>query len=257
MVPTRTASRVAALDLSEVGLKETEALANAGDRLSTHVLNIADRPVVLALPDAVVARHGQVDALINVAGIVHDFKPVADLAFSDIERVMDVNFWGTVNTTKAFLPPLRVRPEASLVKVASMGERWPVGEGEVNGHVPENQVRREAPGFLDGVLGSHARRLRSVVLGDATASDTVRAEALEDGLRGEDGCDGLRLMCINGRLPRLENSAQRGHVVGRGCGHGISCQCLINANEVRAANVGMGCGGAGAFTDPYSPAMNS
>jgi NAD(P)-dependent dehydrogenase (short-subunit alcohol dehydrogenase family) len=118
-------ARVAALDLSEVGLKEIVALANVDDRLTTHVINIADRQAVLSLPDAIVAAHGQVDALINVAGIVHDFKPLADLTFDDIERVMAVNFWGTVNTTKAFLPLLRARPEASLVNVASMGSLVP------------------------------------------------------------------------------------------------------------------------------------
>jgi NAD(P)-dependent dehydrogenase (short-subunit alcohol dehydrogenase family) len=118
-------ARVAALDLSEVGLKETATQAEAGDRLSTHVVNVADRAAVLALPAAVLAAHGQVDGLINVAGVVHDFKPVADLTFETIERVMAVNFWGTVNTSKAFLPLLTARPGASLVNVASMGALVP------------------------------------------------------------------------------------------------------------------------------------
>jgi NAD(P)-dependent dehydrogenase (short-subunit alcohol dehydrogenase family) len=118
-------ARVAALDLSEAGLKETAGQANAGDRLTTHLVNIADRPTVLALPPAIVAAHGQVDGLINVAGIVHDFKPVSQLAFADIERVMNVNFWGTVNTTNAFLPLLEQRPAAALVNVASMGALVP------------------------------------------------------------------------------------------------------------------------------------
>jgi short-subunit dehydrogenase len=118
-------ARVAALDLSEAGLKETADQANAGDRLTIHIINIADRPAVLALPPAIVAAHGQVDGLINIAGIVHDFKPVSQLAFADIEHVMNVNFWGTVNTTNAFLPLLEQRPEAALVNVASMGALVP------------------------------------------------------------------------------------------------------------------------------------
>jgi NAD(P)-dependent dehydrogenase (short-subunit alcohol dehydrogenase family) len=118
-------ARVAALDLSEAGLKETAERAGAGDRLTTHVVNIADRPTVLAVPEDVVAAHGQVDGLINVAGIVHAFKPISQLTFEEIERVMAVNFWGTVNTTKAFLPMLEARPEAALVNVASMGSLVP------------------------------------------------------------------------------------------------------------------------------------
>jgi len=114
-------AHVAAVDISESGLEQTAALAGAGDRLSTHAVNITDRDAVLALPEAVTAAHGRVDALVNVAGIVHDFKPIAELSFAEIERVMDVNFWGTVNTTKAFLPVLEALPEASLVNVTSMG----------------------------------------------------------------------------------------------------------------------------------------
>jgi NAD(P)-dependent dehydrogenase (short-subunit alcohol dehydrogenase family) len=118
-------ARVAALDLSEVGLKDTAVQANAGDRLTTHPIDITNREAVLALPDELVAKHGQVDGLINVAGIVHAFNPVAVLTFEDIERVMAVNFWGTVNTSKAFLPLLEARPEAALVNVASMGSLVP------------------------------------------------------------------------------------------------------------------------------------
>ena len=117
---------VVAVDLSEPGLEDTRAKAGASARLSIHPLNIADREAVLALPEAVVAEHGAVDGLINVAGIIQPFVHVADLAFDVIERVMDVNFWGTVNTNKAFLPHLLARPESSLVNVSSMGAILPV-----------------------------------------------------------------------------------------------------------------------------------
>ena len=51
---------------------------------------------------------------------------VADLPFSEIEKVMNVNFWGTMNMVRAFLPVLTSRPEAALVNVASMGAYAPV-----------------------------------------------------------------------------------------------------------------------------------
>lgn len=121
----RKGGRVAALDLSEAGLAETAQLAAAGDRLSTHVVNIADRKAVEKLPAAVEKAHGQVDGLVNVAGIIHKFIPISELSFDDIERVMNVNFWGTVNTVKTFLPALTARPAASLVNVSSMGALVP------------------------------------------------------------------------------------------------------------------------------------
>ncbi|GAA1393833.1 SDR family NAD(P)-dependent oxidoreductase [Catellatospora coxensis] len=119
-------ARVAAVDLSETGLAETARLAAAGDRLSGHVLSIADRTAVEKLPGDVIAEHGQIDGLINVAGIVQRFARVQDLGFDEIERVMAVNFWGVVNTSKVFLPELLARPQSALVNVSSMGALLPV-----------------------------------------------------------------------------------------------------------------------------------
>ena len=120
-------ARVAAVDLNAAGLAETEKLAGAEKgRLTTHAVNVTDRKQVLALPDQVIAAHGQVDGLLNVAGIIQPFVKVAELDFEVIERVMNVNFWGVVNTTKAFLPHLLARPAASLLNVSSMGGFLPV-----------------------------------------------------------------------------------------------------------------------------------
>jgi NAD(P)-dependent dehydrogenase (short-subunit alcohol dehydrogenase family) len=119
-------ARVAAVDLSEQGLAETAALAGAGERLSTHTVDITDRAAVEVLPDAVISAHGRVDGLLNVAGIIQPFVRFADLEYGHIEKVMAVNFWGVVHTTKAFLPHLRSRPQAAVVNVSSMGALAPV-----------------------------------------------------------------------------------------------------------------------------------
>lgn len=126
--------RAAALDVSEAGLAETVRLAGAkGDAISTHVVDITDRAQVAALPAAIIAAHGQVDALLNIAGIIQKFVPVAQLDFDQIERVVNVNLWGTINTIKAFLPELVQRPDAALVTVASMGAYAPVPGQSVYG----------------------------------------------------------------------------------------------------------------------------
>lgn len=119
-------ARVAAADLNEAGLAETASLASAGDRLTTHVLNVSDRKAVLTLPAAVEKAHGQVDGLFNVAGIIQPFVKINELDFDQIDRVMNVNFWGVVNMTKAFLPTLLTRPAAGLLNVSSMGGFLPV-----------------------------------------------------------------------------------------------------------------------------------
>ena len=73
-------------------------------RLSTHVVDITDRTAVQALPAEVVAVHGAVDGLINNAGIIQPFVPVAELDDATIERVLDVNLMGTLHMVQAFLP---------------------------------------------------------------------------------------------------------------------------------------------------------
>jgi len=120
-------ARVAAVDLNEPGLAETAKLAGAASaQLTTHPLNVTDRHAVLALPDAVIHAHGQVDGVLNVAGIIQPFVKLTELDFDTIERVFNVNFWGVVNMTKAFLPALTARPEAAVLNVASMGGFLPV-----------------------------------------------------------------------------------------------------------------------------------
>ncbi len=122
----RRGARVAAVDLSETGLAETASMGAAGKNLTTHTLNVSDRKAVLAFPAAVIKAHGQVDGLFNVAGIIQPFVKIQDLDFEIIERVMNVNFWGVVNMSKAFLPELLKRPEAGLLNVSSMGGFLPV-----------------------------------------------------------------------------------------------------------------------------------
>jgi len=120
-------ARVAALDLSAEALAETVRLTgSAADRVSTHVVNITDLDAVENLPEAILEAHGQVDGLINCAGIIQPFVRFAELERKDIERVMNVNFWGVVNTTKTFLPHLLERPVAHVVNVSSMGGFLPV-----------------------------------------------------------------------------------------------------------------------------------
>ena len=107
----RRRARVAAVDINETTLRETATLARGGaDALSTHVLNITDRAAVEALPQAVVDRFGAVDGIINCAGIIQPFVRLNDLDYAAIDRVMDVNFRGTLYMTKTFLPWLLKRP---------------------------------------------------------------------------------------------------------------------------------------------------
>ena len=127
----RRGARVAAVDLSAEGLAETVRLAAApAGRVTTHLMSVADRAAVESLPDAVIAAHGQVDGILNIAGIIQRFVHVEELSIEEIEKVMAVNFWGTLYMDKTFLPLLTSRPQAALLNVSSMGGLVPVpGQG--------------------------------------------------------------------------------------------------------------------------------
>jgi len=90
------------------------------------VVNVADMPAVETLPTLVLARFGQIDGIINNAGIIQPFSRLNDLDYSTIERVMNVNFYGTLFVTKAFMPHLLKRPVAHIANLSSMGGFVPV-----------------------------------------------------------------------------------------------------------------------------------
>jgi NAD(P)-dependent dehydrogenase (short-subunit alcohol dehydrogenase family) len=119
-------ARVTAVDIRGESLDEVSGLANPGIRLQTVVVDIADREAVAALPEKVIAAHGAVDGLINNAGIIQPFVRFNDLGYPDIERVMNVNLWGTIHMVKAFLPHLLERPVAHIANTSSMGGFLPV-----------------------------------------------------------------------------------------------------------------------------------
>jgi len=115
-------ARVAGIDINEKGLEETRELAgNGAVAMSTHVVDITDRNRVEALPAELIALHGAVDGIINNAGIIQPFVPIKDLDYDRIERVFNINLYGTLYMVKSFLPALLERPEAHILNISSMG----------------------------------------------------------------------------------------------------------------------------------------
>lgn len=127
-------AKVAAIDLRDESLQAMKQKAGKfKNNVSLHPLNITDKEAVSQLPAAVMATHGSVDGLINCAGIIQPFVRVNDLDYEVIDRVMNVNFFGTLYMTKAFLSHLLKRDEAHLVNVSSMGGFLPVPGQSVYG----------------------------------------------------------------------------------------------------------------------------
>lgn len=120
-------AEVAAVDLKKENLDALmQECQKWASQLSIHELNIADKKGVARLPAEVIKSHGQVDGIINNAGIIQPFVKVNDIDYEAIERVMNVNFYGMLYMTKSFLPDLLKRPAAHIVNISSMGGFLPV-----------------------------------------------------------------------------------------------------------------------------------
>ncbi len=123
----KSGAKVVAVDVRMESLEETAKIAGVKeDKLLTIATDITDRSMVNKLPQKIIEAYGVVDGLINNAGVIQPFVRVNDLDFESIERVMNINFYGAVNMTKAFLPYLLDRPEAHIVNISSMGGFLPV-----------------------------------------------------------------------------------------------------------------------------------
>ena len=117
------AARGAFLAVSDIDDAQLAATAEQARSLGATVradhLDVADRPAMLSYAEEVAAHFGAAHLVINNAGVVH-MGDVLGMQFSDIERVMDTNFWGVVNGTMAFLPHLIASGDGHLVNISSL-----------------------------------------------------------------------------------------------------------------------------------------
>ena len=118
--------KVVAADISEKGLQGTITLARSNENLMVMVTDITNRSSVESLLNVSIEKFGGVDGIINNAGIIQPFKTINNIDFDTIERVINVNLYGMINMTKAFLPTLLGQIEAYIVNISSMGGFLPV-----------------------------------------------------------------------------------------------------------------------------------
>lgn len=111
-------ARLAICDVDDAGLAETATLAG-GDEVLQARLDVSDREAVHAYAEDVARHFGVVHQLYNNAGIAFR-RSIVDTEYADFERVLDVNLWGVIHGTKAFLPHLIASGDGHLVNVSSL-----------------------------------------------------------------------------------------------------------------------------------------
>ena len=109
--------KLALADWNAEGLQETAQLLSRP--AMTQKLDVADRVAFEALAADVLAAHGHVDYLFNNAGVAL-LQKVQDMTYVDMQWLLNINFWGVVHGTHAFLPSMLERNSGTVINVSSL-----------------------------------------------------------------------------------------------------------------------------------------
>ena len=107
-------------DISKESLDKTvELLAGYPVVISTHEVDVSDRKAVYQYAEDTVATHGKVNLIMNNAGVGLG-ETVDNMSYENFEWLMNINFWGVVYGTKAFLPHIQQAGEGHIVNISSV-----------------------------------------------------------------------------------------------------------------------------------------
>jgi NAD(P)-dependent dehydrogenase (short-subunit alcohol dehydrogenase family) len=158
----RRGAHLALSDVDEVGLAETVAQCEGtGVKVTSQRLDVADREAVFAWADQVVAEHGKVNLIFNNAGVALG-ATVAGMSIDDFRWLMDINFWGVVHGTQAFLPHLEASGEGHVVNISSV-----FGLISIPSQSAYNAAKFGVRGFTDSL------RMELEIAGSKVSSTTV------------------------------------------------------------------------------------
>lgn len=177
----RSGAEVAISDVDAEGLAQTQQQLRAiGASFKADRLDVTEREAFLAYADAVAEHFGKVNQIYNNAGIAFT-GDIEVSQFKDIERVMDVDFWGVVNGTKAFLPHLIASGDGHVVNVSSV-----LGLFSAPGQAAYNSAKFAVRGFTE------ALRQEMILAGHPVAVTTVHPGGIKTAIaRNASAAEGL------------------------------------------------------------------
>jgi len=107
-------------DINEAGLAETVKLLNGtGVKVTSQKLDVSNKDAVFAWAEQVARDHGKINLIFNNAGVALG-SAVDGGSYEDLEWIMNINFWGVVHGTKAFLPYLKDSGEGHVINTSSV-----------------------------------------------------------------------------------------------------------------------------------------
>jgi short-subunit dehydrogenase len=110
---------LALADRDQAGLTSVAAEIGNRQKVTTHPMDVGDPADVKAFAEAAIAAHPSLNIVINNAGVAL-MGQFGEIDQSQMEWLMNINFWGTVHATRAFLPHLATMREAHIVNLSSI-----------------------------------------------------------------------------------------------------------------------------------------
>jgi short-subunit dehydrogenase len=112
---------LALADRDEAGLQTlaAEIAKNCSQKVTLHRVDVGEPPQIEAFAQAAVAEHAALNIVVNNAGValLGQFNEIDQ---AQMDWLMNINFWGVVHSTRAFLPHLARQREAHIVNVSSI-----------------------------------------------------------------------------------------------------------------------------------------
>ncbi|MDG1906380.1 MAG: SDR family NAD(P)-dependent oxidoreductase [Arenicella sp.] len=114
-------AKLALADIQADNLAETaELISKSGGNAFTKTLDVADQEAVFAFADEVKNELGGVHLVVNNAGVALGSGPLWDTEIDDFKWLMNINFYGVLYGTKAFLPILKEQDWGHIVNISSL-----------------------------------------------------------------------------------------------------------------------------------------
>jgi NAD(P)-dependent dehydrogenase (short-subunit alcohol dehydrogenase family) len=178
---SRSGATVIVTDMNESTLSETASMIEAeGGTVHRFILDVTDAEKCSSLAGEIASNIGDVDLLINNAGILIRGGIDAEAAQQNFRKVMDVNVQGTFNVTYAFLAALRTT-KGTIVNVASIASF--AGQAGSLGYSPSKGAIKMLTQSLAAELAKDGVRVNAIAPGvietpmsAVTRSDPERLE---------------------------------------------------------------------------------
>lgn len=152
MALAREGARIAFCDISRLD-STSRALDALGTDYLAATVDMGDKQAINGFVDAVLARFGAIDLLINNAGIALGDLTFGEATEADFEKITRINYWGVIHTTQRCYPHLLTRPEAAIVNLSSSQ-----GILALPYLVPYCTTKFAVRGFTDSLRAEHQLR---------------------------------------------------------------------------------------------------